>query len=189
MLTDLLKEQTRAQHEQLERVAPLPASRAGYVTRLAAFFGFVAPWERALAAALPPGDPIRAGRAKTAWLEEDLEFFGIDAAQRTRLPRVAELPSLASRPQILGAAYVLEGSTLGGQIILRHLESTLGLVDGRGCAFFRSYGAQVGTQWQAFRAELLRASSPAHDPVIVAAARDTFTLLHRWFSQPHPGLS
>lgn len=183
MLTEVLREQTREQHAQLEAGNSLPLTGPDYIVQLKTFFGFVEPWERALVRALPADDPIRADRLKTLWLEEDLDFFGIDAAQRQQLPRTTELPSLSSRPAVLGAAYVLEGSTLGGQIIARHLERTLGLRDGRGYRYFRSYGPDVGPRWQAFRAELLRASSAINDPVIVRAARDTFEILHRWFCQ------
>jgi heme oxygenase len=183
MLTEVLREQTREQHAQLEAGNSLPTTEPEYIAQLKTFFGFVEPWERALAQALPEEDPIRAGRQKTSWLEEDLDFFGVDAAQRQRLPRATELPSLLSRLEVLGAAYVLEGSTLGGQIIARHVEQALGLSDGRGYHYFRSYGADVGRQWQALRAELLQASSIANDPVIVRAARGTFEILQRWFCQ------
>lgn len=181
MLLDTLKRETRASHEQLERLNPLPTTRAGYAAQLAAFYGFVAPWEERLAAVLPEEDPIRVGRAKTAWLEADLTYFGCDYAA---LPRAAgsQLPSTSSRPEILGAAYVLEGSTLGGQMISQHAERTLGLSDGAGYRFHRSYGPRVGAQWQAFRSELLLASSPEADASIVRAARETFDLLHAWFS-------
>src|SRR5688500_12649722 len=128
-------------------------------------------------------DPISHGRAKTGWLEADLEFFGYDAVQRSRLPRASALPSTSSRAEILGASYVLEGSTLGGQIIVRHLRKTLQLAGPEGFRFFNSYGDCVNSQWQAFRAELLRASSPANDPMIVAAAQTTFSLLQRWFAE------
>lgn len=181
MLLDMLKRETRASHEQLERLNPLPTTRADYAVQLAAFYGFVAPWEERLAAALPESDPIRAGRAKTAWLASDLAYFGYDVAA---IPQAsgASLPSTASRPQILGAAYVLEGSTLGGQMISQHVERTFGFSGGEGYRFHRSYGPQVGAQWQAFRAELLRASSPETDPIIVQAARETFDLIHDWFA-------
>ena len=182
MLTDLLKAETREHHRSLEISNPLPNSKAEYLRQLVAFFGFVAPWEERLATVLPETDPIRLGRDKTGWLEADLEFFGYDAARRRQLPRATTLPSTSSRAAILGAAYVLEGSTLGGQIIARHLTATLQLTGTDGRRFFSSYGERVGSQWQEFRAELLRASSPTNDPGIVDAAQTTFGLRHGWFA-------
>lgn len=186
MLTDLLRAQTRSRHDRLEQLNELPASPTDYLMQLAAFYGFIAPWEAKLARALPASDPIRQGREKTAWLEADLAHFGFDPAQLAALPRASDLPSTASRAEILGAAYVLEGSTLGGQFIAEHLERTLGLSDGEGYRYFRSYGPHVGAQWQAFRAELLRASSPQTDDIIVHAACRTFDQLQSWFSARRP---
>lgn len=188
MLLDMLKRETRASHEKLERLNPLPTTRADHAAQLAAFYGFVAPWEERLAAVLPESDPIRAGRAKSAWLEADLTFFGYDLAS---IPRASggELPSTDSRAAILGAAYVLEGSTLGGQMISQHVERTLGLTGGEGYRFHRSYGRQVGAQWQAFRAELLHASSPENDATMVQAARATFDRIHDWFASQKPAVA
>ena len=44
--------------------------------------------------------------------------------------------------------YVLEGATLGGQVIGRHAAAH-GL-DAAGLSFFRSYGADVGPMWRRF---------------------------------------
>lgn len=182
MLTDLLRLETRVHHERMEELNELPENRADYVALLASFYGFIAPWEAAVARVLPADDPVREGRAKTPWLEEDLEFFGCDAVRRAALPRAEALPSVASRAHILGAAYVLEGSTLGGQFIAQHVERTLGLGDGQGCRFYRSYGRDVRRRWDEFRGELLRVSSPEVDPIVLHAARTTFDQLHLWFS-------
>lgn len=182
MLLERLKQHTHAQHSALEKLNGLPATFADYVAQLESFHGFVAPWEERLATALPDDDPIRVGRAKTAWLEADLAHFGHSRTAIAALPRCTELPSIASRNHTLGAAYVLEGSTLGGQFISRHLAQVLQLAPGAGDRYFRSYGAQVGPMWQAFRQELLRGSSADADSVIVAAAQDTFAKLHAWFA-------
>ena len=99
------------------------------------------------------------------------------------------LPPAQTRTEILGVAYVLEGATLGGQFISRHLEQTLGFSGGQGYRFFRSYGPEVGPRWQAFRAELARASSPETDDIIVAAAQSGFDSLHAWFAARKPVLA
>ena len=186
MLLDNLKARTSAQHSNLERINGLPASRADYVTLLRRFHGFIAPWETCLAELLPAHDPLRAGREKTAWLEQDLASFGFGPADLAALPRcdAAGLPDTASRAHLLGACYVLEGSTLGGQFIARHLERHLGLPPGAGDRFFRSYGAEVGAKWQAFRAHLLAHSSPEADAIIIRSAQATFDKLAAWFQRP-----
>lgn len=189
MLLERVKAETRHHHDRIEKLNSLPTTREEHVAQLEAFYGFVAPWEQHIAAALPPEDPVRQGREKTGWLEADLRHFGHDTESLARLPRCVALPPGDSRAEILGVAYVLEGSTLGGQMISRHLEEKLGLSGGEGYRYFQSYGRNVGPMWQAFRAELLRASSPEADDTIVGAARATFERLHAWFAQRKPALA
>lgn len=178
MLPDRLREYTRARHEELERVFPLPPDEPAYVAQLMAYHGFIAPWEARVAAVLGPDDPVRAGREKTEWLEEDLRAWGVDPARVIPCP---VLPACTDRAEILGTAYVLEFSTLGGQVTLRHLLTTFGPRE-RGYRFFRSYGSEVPARWLAFRAELVRASSAQSDPVILANADRTFACLQAWFA-------
>lgn len=182
MILDSLKEQTRQQHAQLEQLNALPLDVPSYVTLLENFHGFIVPWEERLAGTIPADDPLRLGREKSSWLAADLAHFGCTAVDRSELPRCVDLPSVASRAELVGACYVIEGSTLGGQFITRHLEAALGLANGAGCRYFRSYGAEVGAKWQAFRQEILRHSSPANDPLIVRAAQETFEKLAAWFA-------
>jgi heme oxygenase len=51
---------------------------------------------------------------------------------------------------LAGVLYVIEGSTLGGQIIVRHLERNLGLTRESGARFFHGYGADTEAHWQEF---------------------------------------
>jgi heme oxygenase (biliverdin-IX-beta and delta-forming) len=66
--------------------------------------------------------------------------FGADASGVAR-PTVPEMTSAAD---LLGAMYVMEGSTLGGQLIARHVELVLGLTAGQGNAHFRGHNERTG---------------------------------------------
>jgi heme oxygenase len=44
--------------------------------------------------------------------------------------------------------YVIEGSTLGGRIILKHIHTALGLDENKGASFFAGYGAETGIRWK-----------------------------------------
>lgn len=189
MLLDRLKQETRRHHERIEQLNGLPATLADYLAQLEGFYGFVAPWEEHVATILASDDLVRNGREKTGWLKADLLHFGTDSTALARLPRCLALPAANTRTEILGVAYVLEGATLGGQFISRHLEQTLGFSGGQGYRFFRSYGPEVAPRWQAFRAELMRASSPEADDVIVASAQGGFDALHAWFAARKPVLA
>ncbi len=186
MLLDDLKQQTRLHHTRLEEINGMPRSRTEYVALLEAFYGYVVAWEKWLAKHVGADDAIRQGREKTPWLEADLNHFGYSAADRQALPQCSDLPTADSRDHLLGASYVLEGATLGGQFIARHLETTLGLTGGNGYRFFRSYGGEVGARWNDFRTELLRHSSPESDPRIIDGAKDAFDKLAVWFAARRP---
>ena len=189
MLLERLKSETRAQHARLEAVVGLPMDRAAHLALLTGLYGFVVAWEERLAGLVSPDDTLRSGREKSAWLEADLASFGLDAEDRARLPRCAagDLPAAATRAELLGVCYVLEGSTLGGQFIARHLRERLGLKNGEGARYFLSYGAAVGARWREFGAELERFSSPETDAAVVGAAGEAFDKLTVWFAARREG--
>ena len=126
-----LKEETRHYHTHLEAnprsVAVLSesVSAASYLDLLQHFYGFYAPLEQQLARLqwLHIGFNYDA-RRKLPGLEADLRFLGVD---RATLPLCPNVPSITSLAQAVGTLYVIEGATLGGQIIRRHLQSKLGL--------------------------------------------------------------
>ena len=67
-----------------------------------------------------------------------------------------------------------------GAVIAKEVERALGLGAGSGCAYFRSYGADIGRMWTSFRAHLIAGSSPADQTEIIAAANATFETLRLW---------
>jgi len=80
----------------------------------------------------------------------------------------------------LGSIYVLEGSTLGGQLIQPHLQQTLGLERGQGSSYFVGYGRQTAAMWQSFRHYVLRHSALDADDAMFRSAALTFQALERW---------
>jgi heme oxygenase len=183
-LLDRLKAETRQAHDHIERVVDVKArvsSLTAYRQLLARFYGFHAVWEAEAQAIIADPD-LLAGRSRTPLLVRDLTALGADPADIRNLPLsppVLRAPVLA---EALGAMYVVEGSTLGGSIVAKHVERTLGLGPGTGCAYFRSYGAEVGSRWRDFKARLLALSSPNTDDQVVAAANRTFAHLSAWFA-------
>ncbi len=171
----------------------------GYRRHLEALHGFYGPLEAALAERLRGEVPaLRAAqRWKLPLLEQDLAAFGHTAASLALLPRATRLPPLPGVPEALGGCYVLEGATLGGQLLLRHLtRHFVGQPVGT-FAFFRAYGEQVGPMWKAFGEALTQASAEAasasFDTRVVQGAMDTFDAFEAWLLQeggdattPHP---
>jgi heme oxygenase len=81
----------------------------------------------------------------------------------------------------LGYVYVIEGSTLGGQVVLRDLGTRLSLTPEES-AFLRSYGAEVGRMWREVLAWLGQAmADPAAEAAITTTAQETFSRLAGWY--------
>ena len=59
-------------------------------------------------------------------------------------------PEIPSKAFALGMAYVIEGSTLGGRVILKHLSSRINVTERQGAAFFAGYGRETGARWRQF---------------------------------------
>ena len=75
---------------------------------------------------------------------------------------------------------MLEGSTLGGQVIGRHIGALHGL-DGAGLAYYRAHGRQTGVMWNLFRARLERLPAhPATEAAVTDAAVATFEAMRGW---------
>lgn len=176
----LLREATRPWHDSIERSLPLmrpglTLSRYGAI--LARYWGFYGPWEAVVGEVLAD-EAFFGPRRKLRLIESDLAALGIELAA---LPRCAGLPALDGRAAALGSLYVIEGSTLGGQLLSRHVRDCLGLGPGDGGAFLASYGPAVGEMWRATRARLGRDLAAPHAlAAAVAAARSTFEAMERW---------
>lgn len=88
-------------------------------------------------------------RRKLPWLETDLRHFGIDPAFASNLPgaRLA-VREVLSVGEMLGLLYTIEGSTLGGQVIAKHLDQHLGLRADNGARFFSGYADDTRCRWR-----------------------------------------
>lgn len=170
------------QHPFMAGLMQEPADATAYAAVLRGFLGFVRPLERALHAAVDweaAGWP-RGAHAKTAWLEADLEALG---HAPNAVPDCADLPAVRSFPAALGALYVLEGSTLGGQYIAKHLCKALPVQARTATVYFTGYGSQTGSNWKQFRAFVDEACT---EPTAIAeacvAAEAVFEGLSRWMT-------
>ncbi len=188
-LLQRLKAETRPHHERAEHAVRLfekGLTLEHYRHHLEALYGFYGPVEAMLAQHLANFMPeLRVSeRWKLPLLARDLCVLGHDAESLARLPRTPWLPPLPGTPEALGCCYVLEGATLGGQLILRHLKRHFAGIPAGDFAFFRAYGEEVGPMWKAFGEAVTRASVNADsllfDARVVQGAKDTFEAFERW---------
>ena len=158
------------------------ATPDGYAAALRALHAFHAAWEPALWRA--PGlagaglDP--AARRKLPLLERDLRALGIAPSENH--PPIPVIPDAAAA---LGALYVLEGATLGGRVIHRHVAGPLGLTPARGGAYYHGYGAATGTRWKELGAAIDRhVAAHGDEDRVVEGAVACFAALEAWLATP-----
>ncbi|PNG45595.1 heme oxygenase [Pseudomonas asplenii] len=153
-----------------------------FVRLMQAYYGFYLPLENALQQSdAIPTDFDLAARLKTPILLADLLALGVSAAALQSLPQCEQLPLIDSSAACLGVLYVLEGATLGGQILRREISSRLGLEANNGAAFLDIYGAATGRRWRDFIEYLgSRPMSAAERAAVVTAAQTTFSCFEHW---------
>jgi heme oxygenase len=181
-------------HEEAERhvrILDPDATDATYARYLGRMLGFHGPMEEAFArhAGLAAAGFDAAARRKQDLLRADLARV---APHLIAVTPCTELPSIESTARAVGAAYVLEGSTLGGPFIMARMRPRLGRWTGVATAFLEGYGPRTGAMWKRFRAVVGRVVRDEPELAeAVAAARDTFGVLTRWLDErpadpPHP---
>lgn len=183
-----LRAATAEAHRNVEAAMALSercVDRASYRSLLADLWGFYRPLEARLAAAPMAGlgvDILQ--RAKTPWLHADLTAMGLCEHDIAELPRTLTLPSIHCAADAFGVLYVIEGASLGGQIILRQIKANLGLTESSGARFFASYGAEVGEYWRSFIAAMeAYGGAEERAQVMQRAALATFDGLLCWINE------
>ena len=188
MILGKLKEATREQHEGLEQTVDVMSqmfSLENYKILLAKFYRFYSSIEIELAKL----DLNKYGydlteRLKTPKLEKDLAYLGILPSVK-KLTVYNRLPKLNDDEKAFGSLYVIEGATLGGQIINRHLKQNLDLSPENGGSFFNGYGEKTGLKWKEFCQMTTKfAESKNADETIIYSAKSTFDSFKNCYLEP-----
>ena len=180
-----LRVATWASHQKLEKRLNIKARFSdldSYRSHLQQMWGFCAGLEQHLGPdsfdqALDDYD----SRRKLPLLTQDLLSLGVSDATVACLARCDSLPDCTDPAAAFGCAYVLEGATLGGRMLLPLAEERLGLTPTQGAAFLASYGERVTPMWRLFGTALdAWCSSPPRQARAAVAAVSTFDALDAW---------
>jgi len=195
----LLKQNTQPLHQALERTSMSrllmspTLDRATYARILYGFYGAFTSLEFFLTkvATLIKTDELEGLidlRAPLA-LEDIRDLTGtFDAA----LPLDKPFTKLDySIPAALGVLYVLEGSKLGGKVISRQIQRTIGITPTEGGRFFANAEGLGLAGWQLFRVQCATYAEcyPEHNEAIIQSANDTFSYLHDYFVRHYSALA
>ena len=183
-LLHALRAGTRALHDQLDgaalsgRITDGTLSATDYVSLVTWQYAAHAAAEEGLEGFPWPGAYRYRGRR--AVLSSEAEALGL------QLPRVRTLAPPRSLTEATGRAYVLEGSSLGGNMLLGHLRSNERLAS-LGDFGFYAFQRDVGLrQWRAFVTFAKAQAWTAQEvDAAVADAREVFGVFGRWMGG-HP---
>ena len=122
-------------------------------------------------------------RKKLPALLNDIHFLQERSSSLYRIVPLA-VPNITGKSAAMGIAYVIEGSILGGRVILKHLAKKLGVSPLKGASFFNGYADQTGSMWKAFMDMLTHfAIAEQQKQEIIDGAVQGFNMIHDHFME------
>lgn len=175
-----LKTRTAHQHQATEATVNLMRpdyTLEDYRKLLVRFYSFYKPFEAKMSESIASNSVEfnHNERLNTPKLIADLTSLGMSESDLSQIVECTDLPNLESKERIFGSLYVIEGSTLGGQVISRHLKQQFDIDETNGAAFFSGYGKDTGKMWNGYREAVTNfAEGNENADQIIAGANETF---------------
>ncbi|HXH29342.1 MAG TPA: biliverdin-producing heme oxygenase [Bacteriovoracaceae bacterium] len=185
MLSLRLREETRNEHSQLESKIDLRTfarDEARFVALLKAFYGYYLVIEKDLMRFqqdFTDAGCVISDRLKSELIRRDLETFGVGPAEMSKIALCESTPPMEKFSDAMGCLYVLEGSTLGGQVILKELTKANIVTDQRVSQFYAGYRERTMPMWMSFKSALDKLDEGLSEQVL-SSARRTFKTLDQW---------
>ncbi|RZJ76150.1 MAG: heme oxygenase [Flavobacterium sp.] len=119
-------------------------------------------------------------RKKAHFIEADLAILNAEV-KPSSLP-LSKAKDIISAGFALGIMYVVEGSTLGGRVILKNIKESLGYGENNGARYFAGYGGQTGSRWKMFLEVMVEYAEKHNcEDDIIAGADFAFTAISNHF--------
>lgn len=174
-----IKTETADLHQQTEKsklsVALMSGQLKDYTAYLLRMKDIVAYYETNLYSQLSPIIPDIDQRRKLEAIEADLSYLNVPSN-----PNTFSLPPAATTAHLLGYMYVMEGSSLGGAMIYKHLSRHIDISEEKGAAYFTCYKTELGSKWKTFLDILGDYALPEQNAKdIIEGARTAFLAIHQ----------
>ncbi len=184
---DQLRTETAHQHKALEssrlskQLLSNDVAIEDYKAYLQKLYGFVVGFEKYILPQIRSSFPEIVPSYKQELLLNDITSLrGTETSSIVTENEIHQLyPNKAS---MLGGLYVLEGSTLGGLVIRKHLVEKLGEQIIPATSYFAVYGKETAANWRNFLQIFSILANQNDSAAVIQGASDTFTFLHEWFN-------
>ena len=189
MILEKLKTATADVHKRLETAPVLKPfsetniSEEAYCVILKKFYGYFFPLEQLIEnhTVIKHFLPDLEQRRKASLLKADLRFMS--NSELSEITICSDLPEVSSAAQAFGCLYVLEGSTLGGQLLTKVAKRSFDLQTDAGVLFFSGYKQETGSKWKSFRASLEAFNEKYNEESeIIESANLTFLKFYNWLN-------
>lgn len=181
--SERLKHDTGSVHQYTEKllIRKLKAiqSASDYAHVLKIFYGFFHPVESLISQYIDISLlPDFHSRGVSDKIRNDLAFLN----DTTSTPLCSVLPRIENVLSACGALYVIEGSTLGGQVIAKMLKENCPFpIPDEALTFFRGYNENTLPMWRAFQTFLNNSfQTPEQMTAVTAVAAETFEKMGEW---------
>ncbi|AYN68248.1 hypothetical protein D1013_13110 [Euzebyella marina] len=186
-ILDTIKKETKSHHQQVETVlvSELKSlkTKDDYAGLLARLYSFYKPIEDEVHRTID-AEIITdiSKREHTSRIVEDLQL--LEHREETPLPE----PQLTmkSLSYALGVLYVMEGSTMGGQIISKMIHKNVDMNGADAVNYFSSYGDDTHKMWAKFKIQVIKIESTLNHKEVISGAEDTFNQLRQWLLATKP---
>ncbi len=177
MISSILKEKTKTHHDdtearlQSQKIFDKSYTLDDYKNLLIHNYQLISRFEPQIHAKLKQHSGLKlAQRSKLDSLKTDLQNLNINHD----LP--AHSDDLKNEAEAFGALYVMEGSTLGGNVIAKQLKKNPEFENVE-FNYFGVYGAQTGALWQEFKSIIDETITEEQYNDCVAGAKKAYQLL------------
>ena len=153
-LLNQLREATKLEHQLIEQTYPLSALMSKdlneliYFDVLKKFFAFYKSWEESVVNMLDKYSLDYQYISKIKLLKEDLLALGKSTEEINNIPLISNTPIVDTLESLIANLYVIEGSTLGGQMIRKKISSFFDKQDTIQPTFFDPYPKHCMKHWE-----------------------------------------
>ncbi|HVX51017.1 MAG TPA: biliverdin-producing heme oxygenase [Chitinophagaceae bacterium] len=184
MLLDDIRQATRQYHQELDhevfQLIKQVKNPADYKKLLQVLYGYYKPLYSLLNLYLPDATvPDYNLRRKPDLMLDDLYCFPGGVIHITFC---ANIPGISNASRAIGVFYVLEGSTMGGQVISKKIAGNIGLTVSYGFSFLSGYGERNTQMWNNFLNALNNNGNKYKAEELIAAATEAFSKLKTWIN-------
>jgi heme oxygenase len=185
-----LKTQTWPIHQELEKISLLKIMREEkdlqeYKKLLCVFYGFIYPYENKIKMT---NSDLLTNREKSPLLRADLATF--EQINLDELSFCEATTSLNMEAEIYGYIYLMEGATLGGQVITKALKANNKLSPQNSTHYFNDYDQETRRNWGDLSLDLCEKNlANTQKNQVITTAIETFTALFHWLNRIIPNAS